>query len=38
LLARYFGDLDPAQWMASLADELVKAGAARMSGDKICNA
>ena len=38
LLARYFGDREPAEWTASLAGELVKSGAARMSGDMICNA
>lgn len=32
VIRRYFGQGDARQWLASLADELVKAGAARMAG------
>lgn len=38
MIARYCGDGDGRIWLQSLARELVGAGAARMSGDRILNA
>lgn len=38
MIARYCGDDGGRRWLQSLAQELVKAGAAKMSGDQILNA
>lgn len=38
MIARYCGDDDARQWLQLLAQELVHAGAAKMSGDQILNA
>jgi glyoxylase-like metal-dependent hydrolase (beta-lactamase superfamily II) len=38
MVARYYGEQDPAAWVLSLAQELTKSGAAAMLGDDIVNA
>lgn len=38
MIARYCGKGDARQWLQSLAQELAKAGAAKLSGDQILNA